>query len=297
MNTLSINIGGGVRSIQKQKWVKNLCQEHEITVLGIQETKLTQLDMFVVKAFWGNSQFGVACSSSRGRSGGILTIWDNTSFFMKRILSFENVLIVEGQRIGREANCYLINIYAPQQRLKKNRLWDYLSTYMSNNSGEFILFGDFNVVRAAHEREGSIFCPLTAGDFNNFISNSNLVEVPLCGRRFTRSNKFCNKRAKLDRLLMSNNTLDSWPNMVGRILPNLWSDHCPITLLVDKSDYGPTPFKLFNSWFNRDGFDSVVKDACIVFDNTNSLTGIHPLIRFKEKLKFIKANLKAWNHG
>ncbi|GJY10368.1 hypothetical protein Tco_0378553 [Tanacetum coccineum] len=48
-----------------------------------------------------------------------------------------------------------------------------------------------------------------------------------------------------------------------RILPvtdRLWSDHNPILLHIDKTDFGPTPFKLYNSWLLRDGFDNLNKE-------------------------------------
>ncbi|GJW04347.1 RNA-directed DNA polymerase, eukaryota, reverse transcriptase zinc-binding domain protein [Tanacetum coccineum] len=109
----------GVKSIHKQKWVKRICMENDVSVLGIQETKLTRLDFFAVKALWGNFQFNVACSSARGISGGILTIWDPATFHSTKISSLENVLIVEG-------------------------IW---------TTSEFIIFGDFNAVRHAHERQ------------------------------------------------------------------------------------------------------------------------------------------------
>ncbi|GKA21243.1 hypothetical protein Tco_0701232 [Tanacetum coccineum] len=35
-------------------------------------------------------------------------------------------------------------------------------------------------------------------------------------------------------------------------LDRLWSDHNPILLHIDKTDFGPTPFKLYNSWLLRD---------------------------------------------
>ncbi|XP_071699238.1 uncharacterized protein [Rutidosis leptorrhynchoides] len=291
MNLVSINIGGGVKFIQKQKWIRGICNDNNISVLGIQETKLTRLDLFVVKSLWGNMQFDVAISSARGRSGGLLTIWDPSSFKKIRIISMDNVLIVEGIWLATSSNCYLVNIYAPQGRSQKVQLWHFIKSFMSANSGNYLLFGDFNATRYAHDHLGTMFCSRVASDLNNFISDCELFDIPLGGRRYTRMNKTCTSMSKLDRLLVNNGALDLFPNIHGLILPNLWSDHCPIMLTNESFDYGPHPFKLFNSWFKIDGFEAIVHEA---WNEYNGGLDINPFIDFKNKLKHVKTRLKAW---
>ena len=70
-------------------------------------------------------------------------------------------------------------------------------------------------MRNQAERSGSNFFQNEVEDFNNFIINSDLVDVPLGGRRFTRVDKLCLKMAKLDRLLISNGILNSFTNLIG----------------------------------------------------------------------------------
>ncbi|GJU02683.1 hypothetical protein Tco_1113021 [Tanacetum coccineum] len=58
----------------------------------------------------------------------------------------------------------------------------------------------------------------------------------------------------------------------------------------NKVDYGPMPFKFFHSWLHRDGFDDCIKKAyakCL-------LSNLQ--MPFYEKIKFIKQNIKVWNH-
>ncbi|XP_071688383.1 uncharacterized protein [Rutidosis leptorrhynchoides] len=139
---------------------------------------------------------------------------------------------------------------------------------------------------------GTGFCNRTSEAFNNFIEEGNLVDIPLGGRAYTRANKSFTKRAKLDRFLASNGFLNSFPNLVGSILTNLWSDHCPILLRNEVIDYGPTPFKLFKSWFDLDGFENTVISC---WNNTETYLSSNPQIRFKDKLKRVKGALKEWN--
>ncbi|GJR78572.1 RNA-directed DNA polymerase, eukaryota [Tanacetum coccineum] len=63
--------------------------------------------------------------------------------------------------------------------------------------------GDFNEVRFKSDRFGSIFNEKGADEFNSFIANSGLEEVPLGGCNFTWCHKSAAKMSKLDRFLVS----------------------------------------------------------------------------------------------
>lgn len=104
--------------------------------------------------------------------------------------------------------------------------------------------GDFNSIRFEHDRSGvsSVINRRDIRQFDDFISNTNLVDLPLHGRKYTwyRSNGSC--KSRLDRFLVNNVWLNRWPNSVQRGLPRLVSDHCPITLETRVVDWGPKPF-------------------------------------------------------
>ncbi|XP_071695061.1 uncharacterized protein [Rutidosis leptorrhynchoides] len=163
---------------------------------------------------------------------------------------------------------------------------------METNVRNFIIFGDFNEVRYAHERYGVQFNQSEAEEFNDFIISSTLVDVPLGGRTFTRANKSFTQRLLLDRILVTNGILDLWPSTTGTILSNLWYDHCPIILKSEVLDYGPIPFKLFNSWLDDDGFDEVVANS---WNDISIVWSSNFQIRFKDKLKHVKEALKTWH--
>ncbi|XP_071728986.1 uncharacterized protein [Rutidosis leptorrhynchoides] len=102
------------------------------------------------------------------------------------------------------------------------------------------------------------------------------------------------RNKKLDRFLLSNNFINSVPNLIGRVLPNLWSDHCLIVIFVDYLNYGPSPFKLFAFWFLLDGFNLVVRNVWLDPHLEPDCYGKNPFIIFKNKLKFVKSKLKSW---
>ncbi|GJZ50112.1 RNA-directed DNA polymerase, eukaryota, reverse transcriptase zinc-binding domain protein [Tanacetum coccineum] len=131
---------------------------------------------------------------------------------------------------------FLINVYGPQQP-EKFILWDLLRSFILNHQGNFILFGDLNEVRCETERFGSNFPSSDATIFNAFIQDVSLVDLPMGGKIFT------------------------WMNKSVTVLDRVWSDHNPILLHCQKNDFGPTPFKVYHSWFERCDFDNVVKET------------------------------------
>ncbi|GKC76820.1 hypothetical protein Tco_1127594 [Tanacetum coccineum] len=71
------------------------------------------------------------------------------------------------------------------------------------------------------------------------------------------------------------------PDIRVTAIDRMSSDHTPILLHVMKSDFGPTPFKFYNSWLNRDGFDDLIKSKWSTLEAPND----GGIIRFHEKLR------------
>ncbi|GJY08595.1 putative RNA-directed DNA polymerase, partial [Tanacetum coccineum] len=66
----------------------------------------------------------------------------------------------------------------------------------------------------------------------------------------------------------------------------------PIVLKQSKVDFGPTPFKLFNSWMLNPQFDALVT---LSWNSAQHLDGSNPFIHFKEKMKRLKYDIKNWS--
>nr|GEV84614.1 RNA-directed DNA polymerase, eukaryota [Tanacetum cinerariifolium] len=146
--------------------------------------------------------------------------------------------------------------------LKRN-LWSYMSGLIHRWHGEVVAMGDFNKVRFASRRYGFIFHASNAAEFNTFIANSHLIDIPLSGFSFTWSNKHASKMSKLDRFLVSEGLLEIFPNLSGLILHRHIYDHKPMILQESHLDYGPSPLRLLHSWFLEHDFVSVVEDSWI----------------------------------
>ncbi|GJU96120.1 RNA-directed DNA polymerase, eukaryota [Tanacetum coccineum] len=145
-------------------------------------------------------------------------------------------------------------VYAPQELSRKRQLWSYMAGLIHRWLDEVVAIGDFNEVRFSLERYGSIFHAYNATEFNAFIANSHLINIPFGGFSFTWSEKYGSKTSKLDRFLISEGILEIFPNLTGLILHRRISDHKPIILKESQLDYCPTPFRLFHSWFLEHDF-------------------------------------------
>nr|GEW17340.1 copia protein [Tanacetum cinerariifolium] len=110
------------------------------------ETKMEKVDLFNIKACWGNINFDYVVSSSVGNSGGILCVWDPNLFYK------ENFTVSD----------YFIAIM--RNWLPNNKKWN----------GEVLLMGDFNEVRL-EEESGLVEVP--SGGFSFTWSHSSATKM------------------------------------------------------------------------------------------------------------------------
>lgn len=84
---------------------------------------------------------------------------------------------------------------------------------------------------------------------------------------------------------------NNWPKASLIALDKGHSDHCPLILTLDSTDFGPKPFRFFNSWIDLPGFDDFVRN--ILKKETGNLKGL-PDIILANKLRKVKEGLKQW---
>ncbi|GKB07586.1 RNA-directed DNA polymerase, eukaryota [Tanacetum coccineum] len=230
-------------------------------------------------ALWGNLAFDHAMSPSVGNSGGILCVWDSSMFIKKHVYSSDYFLVVMGIWDPSSSKLLIISVYSHQELIEKRELWGYLHSLINRWDGEVVILGDFNEVRSEQERFSSLFNSQGASAFNNFIATSGLIDLPLGGYSYTWAHKSASKMSKLDRFLISKGLMVLFPHLSGLCLDRKLSDHRPIIMCELNLDYGPTPFRIFHSWFNLEGFDSFVEDLW----HSLNITDSNALTRLKKK--------------
>ncbi|GKD32133.1 RNA-directed DNA polymerase, eukaryota, partial [Tanacetum coccineum] len=270
-HSMGYNLDGCLGHKTKKEWVKELNCKHRINFLALQETKMDCISHMDVKSLWGNSNFDFVASDSLGNSGGILCIWEASIFKKDGATISDNFIAIYGTWLPRNVKILLVAVYAPQQPGSKRALWDFLSNLVRRWNGEAIIIGDFNDVRTMDERLGSSFNVSSARCFDRFIVSSGLVDVKLEGYSFTWSHPSASKMSKLDRFLVTEGIISLYPSISALCLDRHLSDHRPILLREVLSDFGPTPFRFYQSWLRMEGFDSMVEHAWLSFSHSDSM--------------------------
>jgi hypothetical protein len=289
MNCISLNIQG-LGSKAKKDWIRELLVKYRVNFLSLQETKASTVSDMDDKMFWGNSCFEYTFCEALGLSGGIISVWDPSVFHFENHTVSDNFIALYGLWKPTKTKLLVISVYAPQALSEKRTLSNFLSLLISRWDGECLLMGDFNEVRCEEERLGTVFNVLGANAFNDFILNTNLLDVRLDGFSFTWSHRSASKMSKLDRFLISDGFHSSFPHISGICLDRHLSDHRPILFRDVCIDYGATPFRLFHSWFDWDGFDIMVSSVW----SATSLSDSNGMVRFKKKLQHLKKEIRSW---
>ncbi|XP_043696965.1 uncharacterized protein LOC122647676 [Telopea speciosissima] len=131
--------------------------------------------------------------------------------------------------------------------------------------------------------------------FNDCIEDIAANDLRWTGFPLTWSNKRAgNSRiaCKLDRVLVNEEWLTSFPSSHASFENLGISDHSPISLAIQPfTSFGPKPFKYFDMWSSHPTFLPVVLEAW----QKPVLAFSTPLRAFSKRLKNVKAALKDWN--
>ncbi|KAJ0955701.1 putative Endonuclease/exonuclease/phosphatase superfamily [Helianthus annuus] len=161
-------------------------------------------------------------------------------------------LLTSGYISGVINRINILNIHTPNEAGRRRTLWDDLVVLITQYSGLWLLLGYFNEVRSEVERVNSRFDHGSSDAFNGFSSNAGLLEYSMSRGKFTFISGHSEvKMSKLERFLANDVFLSQWPNARMSVHKRGFSDHCPISLSCLAADFGPIPFKFFNSWIGE----------------------------------------------
>lgn len=157
-----------------------------------------------------------------------------------------------------------------------------------------MVLGDFNCIRTFSEKRGGVPTPTRyIMEFNAAIERAGLVEPRWEGAAFTWTNKVIGPRrvtCKLDRVLINHEVLSRFQDVLATTGNCGFSDHAPIVLQLNHNgSQSPKPFRFFNMWTSHNSFLKTVEEAWKIRVIGN------PMYQVTQKLKAVKAALKAWN--
>lgn len=291
MNIISYNVRGLGRGV---KWptIRRMVNEHRIDMLCLQETKKESINKAMCQALWGKSDFSWEAYPAANSAGGILCVWNETSFKVESRVVGAGFILLSG-KWGQESHLiHVVNIYSSCNLHEKRVLWDSVAQLKNQNPGGYwCILGDFNNIRMSSERMGSSQRGLVDGsiaEFNNWIEELEVEEAPWVGKRFTWFRPNGRAKSKLDRFLVSPEWLAKWPTSAQSVLARNFSDHCPVLLRSKNADWGPKPFRLLDCWLSDKSFHKVVTESW----SSNSQSGWGGYV-LKEKIKALKKKIKV----
>ena len=138
----------------------------------------------------------------------------------------------------------LSSVYGPNLSYFRKDFWLEFQDLLGLTFSKWCVGGDFNVIRRISERLcGSKVTP-SMRDFDDFIRECELIDLPLRNASFTWSNLQENPVCKrLVRFLFSSEWEFDFPYCIQKAGPGLTSDHCPIVLNTNPFIWGPKPFR------------------------------------------------------
>ena len=174
-------------------------------------------------------------------------------------------------------------IYGFHNNADKARLWQELLDMKLELEYPLLLMGDFNEVRKPDERKGCISFNNSMIEFDSWINEMGLVEVPLIGRKFTWRRGASSSR--IDRVLAEPQWLQNIPTLRLSAIRCSLSDHIPLLVKSEEVNWGAKPFRSIDAWFSHPGFLKFVEEEWKGYGEMNVL----------EKFRNLKVALKKWN--
>lgn len=180
--------------------------------------------------------------------------------------------------------CLIVNIYNPCDAGMREQTWLSIEEFCKHSSLTYLIMGDFNEILEAQDRGSLYIDPTTSSKFRTFINNLQLIEISPSDGRYTWFRG--NAKSKLDRVFVHIDWLSQFPHLSSSILNRRISDHCPIIVNSQKTNWGPKPFRFQDAWFTHKGCMEVIAQS---WQKNGQLS-------FMEKLKSVKSELKTWNN-
>ncbi|KAK8657437.1 hypothetical protein V6N13_035677 [Hibiscus sabdariffa] len=288
---LSWNVRGFKRK-EKIKAARDLLARVKPSVGFFQETKLDQVNGNFGRKLWGNLHRCVVSSPAIGSVGGLISTWDPEFFSVSdRIINQRFIVLVETLTNGNHSFGF-VNVYGPSIDSAKTEFFEELYKVIAKFNVAWVVGGDFNAFLNPEEKLGLSLNSFSMNVFKEFVGNMQGIDLPLCGGAFT----WCNNRdpptfVKLDRFIVTADVLLKFPNICQVLLPRAISDHNAILLHYTPVNWGPKPFKIFNYWVHKAGFDDLMASVFSNHNSNGSHKGIGALLRDSKKA------IKAWRES
>ncbi|XP_074288431.1 uncharacterized protein LOC141613588 [Silene latifolia] len=272
----------------KQQEVRGYLSTNKIEVFGLLETRVKYNNSAAISKRFAS--FSVLNNYSHHYNG---RIWVFLNPSLVTIISSK----VHDQLIHLELLHHISNkvvhvtfVYGSNDGDDRKALWDELRQ-LHNTATNWILMGDFNIVRDIEERVGPNPPSLSEiMDFNQCLLDCQLEDTHSFGCEYTWTNKRdVDERiwSKLDRVLVNPGWLATYPNTQVTILPSGISDHSPLLIQVVENYKITKRFRYLNYWEDYPDYDTIVQNAWKIPVRGNAM------FRLFSRLKNVRHSLQS----
>ncbi|XP_026396833.1 uncharacterized protein LOC113291524 [Papaver somniferum] len=186
---------------------------------------------------------------------------------------------------------FVSSVYAPNDRKERRILWRELGEVLGIWDIPGCLGGDWNVISTLDDKNRQGTVTRAMRNFNKFMSDFDLVDLPLCGAKYTWSNyQDPPTFSRIDRFLLNSKWDNYFPGTTQMAKLRPVSDHITLLLSTEMGDSGPRMNKFEIMWLEDEKLPELMKEW---WDNL-TFTG-NPGFIFCKKLAAIKEYLKIWN--
>ncbi|KAJ1405963.1 Endonuclease/exonuclease/phosphatase superfamily [Sesbania bispinosa] len=173
------------------------------------------------------------CVESRGLSGGLALLWDKS-------------VEVDVEEFDNNSIRVVVT-----SKAEGDRPWN--------------IIGDFNELLSKRENEALGPCNFQNMKlFQDFVQNTNLLDLDLKGNRFTWFSNPCQgiiTREKLDSVIVNWAWLSLFPNAIATAYPAISSDRSPILFDLKPEETSARSFKYEAYWYDHEECKGVVNQV------------------------------------
>jgi hypothetical protein len=218
-------------------------------------------------------------------------IWTPTLFDGSLISANAYSIIVKFPCALSGNRFHLTNIYGPCASYEKASFIYCLFNFDTSSFEDWILAGDFNLMRSPENRNrpgGNISDMLL---FNDIIQHLDLAEISVVGRSFTWSNMQPDPLLeKLDWVFTSSPWALTYPDTSVQVLDRPVSDHSPFVVNIGTHIPKSKVFKFENYWMDFPDFLSVVD---LHWNTAPFLANVAQTLN--AKFRQVRVGLKFWS--
>ena len=125
MKIITWNIRG-LNSNHKLDLVRNFVREQKPDFLLLQETKMNKEKAEQIIAF---KIYTINANSSKGASRGTLMLWKKKCYSGTILIASKYLMIVKITSVDQKEGWYIVNIYAPNIKHLRKKVWDSVSNF------------------------------------------------------------------------------------------------------------------------------------------------------------------------